>query len=235
MLPARTPGLQRHLHGHQHRLQPVHRDGCQHLRHHTVPARILEQPLLQLHQRLGHRGKRRPVAQRTGLLDDEPNVVLPVVEGVIALEAAYVARDLPALGNDDQFGGIDPQAHHPMGEFSRHAIAIALQMDQGGRRHARRQLRVAVEGTRQGHQPHLLVLRDLSDRQFRPLRVMHLPPRRPAALAEPRIECFQIRPAPFSGLPPDLAAPVLHILLDDALLPAGGAVAELRLEQVMPT
>jgi hypothetical protein len=32
---------------------------------------------------------------------------------------------------------------------------------------------------------------------------------------------------------PDLAAPVLHVLLNDALLPAGGTVAEFRLEQVM--
>jgi hypothetical protein len=39
-------------------------------------------------------------------------------------------------------------------------------------------------------------------------------------------------PALFSDLGPDLPAPILHILLDDAFLPAGGDIAKVRIEQV---
>src|SRR5688572_27666361 len=61
--------------------------------------------------------------------------------------------------------------------------------------------------------------------------MVHVLPRRPAALGKPRIERFQIRPTSFSRLTPDLPAPVLNVLLDEPLLPTGGAVAEFRLEQ----
>ena len=38
---------------------------------------------------------------------------------------------------------------------------------------------------------------------------------------------------PCAGLHPQLPAPVLHVLLEDAFFPTSGAIAELRLEQVM--
>ena len=55
-----------------------------------------------------------------------------------------------------------------------------------------------------------------------------------AALAlQPRIERLHVGPALLGRLVPDADAPVAHVLLDDALLPAAGDVAELGLEQVV--
>jgi hypothetical protein len=48
-----------------------------------------------------------------------------------------------------------------------------------------------------------------------------------ASLVQPRIEAFQVRPAAFRCLHPDATTAILHVLLDDTLLPASGAVAEL--------
>ena len=55
----------------------------------------------------------------------------------------------------------------------------------------------------------------------------------PALFAEPGVQAVEIGPAAFGGLLPDLPAPVLDVLLDNAFLPAGGPVAELGVEQVV--
>ena len=65
------------------------------------------------------------------------------------------------------------------------------------------------------------------------LRVHRFRPHGPATVCQPRIQ-FDKRTKPlFAGLNPNAPAAVLHILLDNAFLPARGHVAEVRIEQVM--
>src|SRR5690606_38577106 len=64
-------------------------------------------------------------------------------------------------------------------------------------------------------------------------RVGHVGPCLPALLTEPGVQFVQILPAPLARVLPNLATPILHVLLDTPLLPAGGPVTEIRLEQVM--
>ena len=62
-----------------------------------------------------------------------------------------LADDLP-LGDDDDPVRIDPQAHRAVGEGGRHAVAIALEMDEAGRRNALGVFDEAVERPRRWHQ-----------------------------------------------------------------------------------
>lgn len=55
-----------------------------------------------------------------------------------------------------------------------------------------------------------------------------------AGLDQPSIEFGQAAPAFLVDLAPDVLAPVLHVLLDDAFLPPSRPVAELGLKQVVP-
>ena len=48
----------------------------------------------------------------------------------MALEAAYMAGDFPAIGDQLQTLRIDAQADHPVRQFIGYAVAIALKMDQ---------------------------------------------------------------------------------------------------------
>jgi hypothetical protein len=120
-----------------------------------------------------------------------------------------------------------------VGVFGRHAVAVALEVDERGARDPDRLLDVAVEGPRVGHHLHLLVLQQVGNGERRPFRMGHRLPGRPALLGQPGVEFIQVGPAPLAGFLPDLPAPILDVLLDDALLPAGGPVAEFGIEQVM--
>ena len=73
-----------------------------------------------------------------------------------------LAQDLSLGGNDEPIR-IDPQADGPVGEGRRHAVAIALEADQAGRRDALALLDEAVEGRRQRHQGGLLLGPDIGD------------------------------------------------------------------------
>ena len=55
----------------------------------------------------------------------------------------------------------------------------------------------------------------------------------PALFAEPGVEAVEIGPAAFGGLLPDLPAPVLDVLLDNAFLPARRPGCRTRVEQVV--
>jgi hypothetical protein len=62
-----------------------------------------------------------------------------------------LADDLP-LGDDDDSLGIYPHADRAIGEGRRHAVAIAVQMDQARWRHALGVFDEAVERPRKRHQ-----------------------------------------------------------------------------------
>jgi UDP-glucose 4-epimerase len=93
---------------------------------------------------------------RLALEDGE--IVPPVIDRRAAVavmrpsEDASVLGDDLALGGDDDTLGIDPHAHRPVGERGRHAVAIALQMDQPRRRDAFGVFDKPVERARKLHQ-----------------------------------------------------------------------------------
>src|ERR1700712_5529953 len=66
-------------------------------------------------------------------------------------DPAMLAQDLP-LGSDDEPGWIDPQADWPVGKGGGHAVAVALEGDQAGRRYPLGVFDEAVEGPTQRHQ-----------------------------------------------------------------------------------
>ncbi len=65
------------------------------------------------------------------------------------------------------------------------------------------------------------------------LRMANFAPQGPAAVAEPGVEFDEGAPASLACFDPDAPPAVLHVLLDDPLLPAAGDVAEVGLEQVV--
>ena len=78
------------------------------------------------------------VAQGAGLALDHGQIMAPVIDGpaqaiVRARKHAAMLTDRLTLGDDDDPVGIDPQANRAVGEGSRHAVAIALEMDETGR------------------------------------------------------------------------------------------------------
>ena len=137
------------------------------------------------------------------------------------------ADDLP-LGGDDDALGIDPHADGTIGEGRRHAVAIAVQMDQARRRHALGVLDEAVERPRKLHQMLRLFRPGVGDRA-RMRAVRRLRPQLPAAHLQPVVERRQ-RGKARRGLPEPMAG-ILDVLLDLPFLPAGGRIAELRFEQ----
>ena len=78
-------GFEDQIHGNEHGLQTEARDRRQHLRHHAVAALTTQQRTAELLQRHRQLGKRGAVSERTGLTLNERQVVLPVVDNVIAV------------------------------------------------------------------------------------------------------------------------------------------------------
>src|SRR5690606_19540104 len=134
---GRNAALQRHLDGGQHDLLVMLQDERQDLDHLAVAAGLPEQVLLQPFEGFGEFSKGSAVAQSTGLALDDRQIVTPVVDGATGAvmrpldDAGMLAYDMPLRGNHDPFW-IDPEADWPIGEGRRHAVAIALQMDQAG-------------------------------------------------------------------------------------------------------
>jgi hypothetical protein len=79
------------------------------------------------------------------------------------------------------------------------------------------------------------VLEHLGHVELLVLGVAHLVPQRAAALAQPGVEFGEAAEALLGRVDPDAPAAVLHILLDDSLLPARGDVAEVGVVQVVRT
>ena len=175
MLAAGAPGLQRQFDGDQHRFEAMPGDGAEHVGHDPVPAGLFEQDALQSQQWLRHFGKRGAVPERAGLSLDDADIVGEVVAGLVALEAAHVARDFLALGHQAKFRPVDAQAQHGMGMFRRHAVAVPLEVDQRRAGDPDGFLDLAVERLRVRLHLHQLVLQQFGKGQRRPFRVGGMP------------------------------------------------------------
>ena len=114
----------------------------QNLDHLAVAARRLEHALLQSSEGEREFGEWRAIAQGSRLALQDRQIVPSIENGrrTLALvragkDSTVFADDLP-FGDDDDTLGIDPHADRAIGERRRHAITIALQMDQARRRDA---------------------------------------------------------------------------------------------------
>ena len=81
----------------------------------------------------------------------------------------------------------------------------------------------------------LLLLQHFCNREALVFGVADLRPQSPTALREPRIERIKRGKALRLGGKPDSSTCVLYVLLDNALLPSTGDVAEVRVEKVVRT
>ena len=128
---------------------------------------------------------------------------------------------------------VQPRAHHLPDQLARHRVAVARHAGQTGAAHPGVVLDVAVE--RCGHRHELVALEfeHLGHAELLVLGVPDLAPQFSAPLAQPCVEFGQAAPFALARLDPDAPAAVLHVLLDNALLPAAGDVAEVGVEQVV--
>ena len=144
-------------------------------------------------------------------------------------EPGMFAHDL-TFGRYDQTIRVDPQAVRPVREGSRHRIAVAVEGDEAGRRHALYLLDKAIEGPAQRHQTG----------NFLGVRIGHgagqdtvldLAPLGYALFFQPGVQLSQIAEA--GHRLPQPAPSVLDVLLDLSLLPTRSRIAEIRLEQIV--
>ena len=236
MLDADLAGrtrLKRQLHRHQHRVQPSRQHNGQHLRHHPIAARVAQQPSAQLLQRLGHVGEWRAVPQCAGLPLQQRNVVLPVIPCLASVAEPIVARHDLVVGHHHDAGRVQPRADHLSEQLARHRVAVAGHRHQASARHPRRLLDIAVERHRHRHQVRPFVLEHLGHAELIVLGVADLLPQRPASTRKPCVEFGEAAELDLGRVDPDAPAAVLHVLLDDTLLPAAGNVAEVGLDQVV--
>lgn len=158
----RNACLQCQRHGGQHGLFVMVQDERQDLDHFPVTARIAQQMPLQPLEGLGQFEERRAVAQGARFALDHRQIMPPVIDGVAGAimgsvdDALMLAYHL-SFRHDQEATGIDPQADRPIGEGCWHAVAIALQVNQAGRRDALAMFDKAVEGPAHRHQTFHLV------------------------------------------------------------------------------
>ena len=150
--------LQRQFDGGEHGLLVVLEDQRQDLDHLSVAARRLQQALLQRPEGRRQFGEGRAIAQSSGLALDDRQIVPPVVNCRAAHQPVGTGEDAGVLAHDLPFGGDDdalrvhPHADGAIGEGRWHAVAIALQVDEAGRRDALGVFDEAVERTGKLHQ-----------------------------------------------------------------------------------
>ena len=228
-------GLKCQFDGTEHGLFIVLQNEGQDLHHLPVTAGTLEEMALQLPERFGHLGEGRPVTQGAGLALDHRQIVPPVVDRpprqVMGSfdDPRMLAQDL-ALGGDDDPFRVDPQADRPVGEGGRHAVAVALEVYEAGRRYSLGVLDEAIEGAAQRHQAGNLVGMHIGDGTGQ-TTMLDLAPLLDATLLKPGVQGIDIGEA--GQRLPQPTPRILDVLLDLSLLPAGSRVAELWLEQVM--
>ena len=206
---ARCSGLQRQLDGGEHRLLVMLENEGQDFNHLTIAAWRSQQTLLQGAKRLRQFCKRRAVAQGARFALDDREIVPPVVDRCARMimrtneDPTMLANHLP-LSDDNDALGIDPQADRTIGEGSRHAVAIALEMDEASRRDTFGELDKAVERSVHRHQVAKFLGPDVSD--CAGLSAMRrLGPQLPALLLQPVVERLE-RGKVRHGLPKPMTA-----------------------------
>ena len=109
----------------------------QDLDHLPVTTWPFQQRRLEAFEALRQFGKRRAIAQCTGLTLEYGEIVAPVVDR--SADVMPTVDDSRVLGNHVAFCGhhkmigIDAQADRPVGEGGRDAVTVALEVDQAGR------------------------------------------------------------------------------------------------------
>ena len=207
----------------------------QNLDHFPVAAGVLGQVTLQAAERLGKINERRAVAQGAGLALDHRQIVPPVIDRASRQvmrslnDAGMLTQDL-TLGHQHDPLGVNPQADRPVREGGRHAVAVALEVYQTGRRDPLGLLDKAIEGPPQCHQAGDLAGMHIGD-AARKAAMHDLAPLRDAPLFEPGVQGIEIGEA--GQWLPQPSPCILNVLLHLALLPPRSRVAELRLEQVV--
>ena len=184
--------LERQLHRGEHGLFVVVQHEREDLDHLAVPTGLLQQRTLRASEALGQLGERCAVAQRSRLPLQHGQVVAPVVDGLTggvmaSVDDAQVLADDLAFGRDDESVGVDAQAHRPVCVRRRHAVAVALEVHEAGRRDALGVLDEAVEGPGAWHQEGPLLRPHVGDRSAQ-LAVRDLGPQRGASLLEPIVQ-----------------------------------------------
>eukprot|EP01038_Epipyxis_sp_PR26KG_P017796 gene17797-24838_t len=227
------PAFEYQLDGHQHRFQPGLRHHGQHLCHDPVSSRVPEQRLAQTQQRRRKVQERRAIAQCARLALHQVDVVLPVVAGLATARQPGMAGYDGVRGRHIDSLGIDAGADDVAGPLAWHRITVARGSHQAGAADPGQPFDVAVEGGRHGHEVRLLQLPHLGHGELPMDRVRGVAPHRTTSLAQPGIEFDERAEATGRGFDPDAPAAVLHVLLDYTLLPAGGDVAEVGVEQVV--
>src|SRR5450759_3860309 len=120
MFGARIAGFQYQFHSNQDRFQPVLGHGSEHLGHNAITTFVPEQEPAQALQRFGHVGERGAVSKRPGLSLDQRDVMLPVVAGPVALEAARMTRHHSVVGGEIDALRVDPNADHLAYQLTRY-------------------------------------------------------------------------------------------------------------------
>ena len=129
------------------------------------------------------------------------------------------------VGHDHDPRRVQPGAEHLPSQLARHRVAVACHRRQTGAADPGHLFDVAVERHRHRHHLQSLLLEHLGDAELLVLGMLDLGPQLPATLAHPGIEFVDAAEAHLPRVDPDAPAAVLHVLLDDSLLPAGGDVA----------
>ena len=149
--------LQSQLNGHQYCLLVMVQNQRQDLYHLPITPLYPPQMLLQPPKGIRQFHERCTVTQGARLTLEDRQRVAPVVNGMSRTVMAAVDHAL-MLANDLPFRhyfeavGIDPQADRAIGEGGRHAVAIALQMDEAGRRDPLGMFHKTIERPAQWHQ-----------------------------------------------------------------------------------
>src|SRR5574343_997404 len=86
---------------------------------------------------------------------------------VVALDHPGMLGDDLALGGYDQMVRIDAQAHGAVGEGGRDAIAVALKVDEAGRRHPLGMFDETIESRWRGHKAGAFLLPSFGYRHAR--------------------------------------------------------------------